>query len=208
VKSSGSGYFFIYHPGTDWHASFENLLEGKSLPTLLGYTHSLELIGHYISEMRLSIGVKATVHVLMPSAHTYVVRDDFTLEPSLFPIKFEGELGYSARPHVWINMPTVQDACFSHISRVPQTKQTNKPRWNGRNRSLIGTSVAVPSGIVGGFGGAAAGLVGLALLTPIGFPALVVGAVVIGAVAGTTTAMGTGTIAEKIYDATHADPNE
>jgi hypothetical protein len=50
--------------------------------------------------------------------------------------------------------------------------------------------------------------VGLALLKPIGLPALVVGAVVTGAVAGTTTAMGTGTIAEKIYDATHADPNE
>lgn len=204
-ETSGSDYFLIYHPGTDWHASFEALLQAEPLPRLLGYTHSLDLIGYFVSQMRDLIGLKATVHVLMPSAHMYIISEDFALDPAVFPIVFEGELGYSAQPHVWVNMPAVADTCFHHIGRLPQQKQSWKRRWNGRNRNLVSTTAAVPSGIAGGFGGAAVGLLGLAMFTPIGIPALVVGALASGALSGTATALGAGTAVEQIYDATHAE---
>jgi hypothetical protein len=203
-ESSGSDYFFVYHPGTEWHASFEALLEANPLPSLLGHTHSLELIGHYVSQMRISIGLKATVHILMPSAHMYVIPDDFGVDSALFPIRFEGEIGYSAQPYVWLNMPAVEDSCLHHIGRVPQPKPTWKRRWNGRNRDMVATSAAVPSGIAGGLGGAAIGLFSLALMTPLGAPVLIIGAVAAGALSGTTTALAAGAAVEKAYDASHA----
>jgi hypothetical protein len=203
-KESDTDYFFIYHPGTDWHASFEALISKKPLPTLLGKTNSLDLISRFVADIRSSIGVSATVHILMPSAHMYLIPEEFSLHQSLSPLVFEGETAYSTQPYVYLNMPEVPDSHLHQIGRLQSKKASTKKPANESVRTLVSTSAAVPAGIFGGFGGAILGVAGVLVLAPFAGPALLVGgAVAAGAALGTTTAMGTGLIVEKVYDSHH-----
>jgi hypothetical protein len=134
-----SDHFLIYHPGTDWHASFEAILEKvPPLPTLAGKTHNLDSLQVSAAKIREMISLEATIHILMPSAHEYLLPDNFALDPALFPIVFEGELGYSSQPYVWVNMPAVKDTCFHHIGRLSHREQS----WRGRrnNENLVATN--------------------------------------------------------------------
>ncbi|KUJ14921.1 uncharacterized protein LY89DRAFT_124934 [Mollisia scopiformis] len=203
--SSTTDYFFVYHPRTDWHASFERHIEEKPLPNLLGWTHNLELIAHFVSQIRATIGPEATVHILMPSAHMYIVPEEFTLDQSLFPLVFEGELADSSEPYVYLNMPELDASSFHQIGRLPQCKKTeSKAPTNETVRTLLSTSAAVPAGIVGGLGGTALGLVGLSVFCPFaGVPLIVGGLLAPGAVLGTASAMGAGVGVEKVYDHFH-----
>jgi hypothetical protein len=192
-KFPGSDIFFIYHPGTDWHASFEALQAKRPIPSLVGWTHSLDLIGRYASEIRQAIGPETRIHILMPSAHLYLIPDDFKLDRAMSPCVFEGELAYTAMPYVHVNIPKLDESHFHQIGRLPQKKVEEKPASNKAVRGLLSASVAVPAGIVGG-----------AVLCPVAGVPLVLGAALApGVVMGTVIAMGAELGVEKLYDDRH-----
>ncbi|EPE30992.1 hypothetical protein GLAREA_03959 [Glarea lozoyensis ATCC 20868] len=120
-------HFLIYHPRTDWYASFETLLEqAPPVPNIVRKTHDLKSLRMYIEQTRKKISKEATIHILMPSAHEYRIPDSFTLDHALYPIVFEGELGCSSQPYVWVNMPDVKDTCFHHVGRLPPQRKSRE----------------------------------------------------------------------------------
>jgi hypothetical protein len=101
-KASGQNtdYFFIFHPGTDWHAPFERLLAQDPLLGIVGKSHTLELLKRKVAEKRRDVGKEAIMHILMPSTHAYTISERVTFDPTHFPLVFEGTLAYTGKPYV------------------------------------------------------------------------------------------------------------
>jgi hypothetical protein len=153
-------YFFVYHPGSDWHAAFNNMIRQKPIPGFVGATNNLNLLGHYLDQFRSFVGPEAVINILFPSAHVYVIEDDINVDGKLHPIRFTGQKHYSGTPFVHM--------CAIGMDETNVTDLKLLPKYRGIS---AGRKVGIAAGGIGaGIGGAIAG------------GALVVGVVTLGAV--------------------------
>jgi hypothetical protein len=114
-KTSNSDYFFIYHPSTNWHASFEALQSQKTFTNIVAVCHRIDVLEKEIRKLRKSIGPEPKIYILMPSLHKYDLNEGLALDQSLLPFIFEGELGFLTEPYVTLNVPQLNDSHFYRI---------------------------------------------------------------------------------------------
>jgi hypothetical protein len=123
-KTSNSDYFFIYHPSTNWHASFEALQSQKTFTNIVAVCHRIDVLEKEIRKLRKSIGPEPKIYILMPSLHKYDLNEGLALDQSLLPFIFEGELGFLTEPYVTLNVPQLNDSHFYRIGRGSGKKPT------------------------------------------------------------------------------------
>lgn len=87
-------FFFIYHPSNEWHDSFDERLSAHPLIGLVGATDSLGVLGQYLLAFRNEFGRDAVLHVLVPSAHLYVLPDEICVPQELRPLRITGQTNF------------------------------------------------------------------------------------------------------------------
>lgn len=117
-------YFTVYHRGTQWHPKFASLQRSRSLgPGFLGYKTDLdELCAFLTDEVRPRVGKDAVFHVLIPNVGPLAITEAVALPSSMKPCYFEGELGDTGKPFVWLCVPTQDQNCLRHVGVLEPRK--------------------------------------------------------------------------------------
>lgn len=181
--------FMMYHPATDWHSVFHELNKKAPLQGLIGWSNSMEALLLYARRLRSVVPSNTVIHILLPSAHTYLFKDLFEVSEELFPLAFEGQIHHSGDPYVFVNVTdeSLNRVYFNDVGLVP------RPAPRSWGKTLATKGAAAGAGVAGGIGALFAGggvLVGLevACLVVAG-PVALTGVALGAAAVGTTTAL-------------------
>jgi hypothetical protein len=172
TKKRVAHYYFVYHPATDWHAPFNNKMRENRLPGFVGCTNSIDALGIYLVEFRRIIGPEAIIHILLPSAHMYVIEQDITVIKELQPIKITGQVHRSGNPYVHAAIEGLEEADIRDVGCL--IKPNVVGAWDKVGAAAGGVGAGIAGGYVGFWG------VGLCAVAVTSAP-LVIGA---GAIAG------------------------
>ncbi|GAB7330771.1 hypothetical protein MBLNU13_g02321t1 [Cladosporium sp. NU13] len=110
--------FFVYHPGSNWWPEFDKLLKKSPLAGFCGKTNEIEALIMALVSIRLAVRDKPeqhVFHVLVPSAHLYVITDVIVIPEYLGPISIEGEKDRRNKPFVYVTMPKCYHTLTSNI---------------------------------------------------------------------------------------------
>jgi hypothetical protein len=151
-------YYFVYHPATDWHAPFSNMVRKEPLPGFVGATDSLDALGLYLIKFRKVVGPEAVIHILMPSAHMYVIKEEITVPAALQPLRITGQKHYSGNPYVHATIQGMDEADLRDIGLLV------KPNKLGAG-DVAG---AVAGGLGAGIAGGAVACIGVGFLAVAG----------------------------------------
>lgn len=149
-------YFFVYHPGSDWHAGFNNLLQNKPIPGLVGTTNNLNLLTLFLGEFRTFVGAEAVIKILFPSAHTYVIAGILDVPETMHPLRMVGQTNRSGNPFVHICARGIKKSQVADVGTIFLPLTT----WQ-RVKVNMGTAGAV----VVGYGGV---IIVATVMVPIG----------------------------------------
>nr|POE60984.1 hypothetical protein CFP56_64693 [Quercus suber] len=184
-------YFFVYHPGNDWHAPFNSLLRNNPLPGFVGATNNLDALGLFLLDFRKLVGPTAIMHVLLPSAHMYVIPDKITVAQEHLPLRVTGQTHRSGNPYVHASIVGLSDDCITDVGLLPIPNEVTTSTMVGAVSGGIGAGVA--GTVVGGVGIAfvvafGCTLAGPALVTAAALDIAVTGSMIVGGLASGTTA--------------------
>jgi len=175
-KKPVAHYYFVYHPATDWHATFNQKIRENRLPGFVGCTNSIDALGVYLVEFRKIIGVDAVIHILLPSAHMYVIKEDINVIPELRPLKITGQMHYSHNPYVHAMIEGLDDVDVREVGRL--RKPNALGAWDKVGAAAGGLGAGVAGGAAGFWG------LGLAALAITGAPVIIGGVAIGGLLAG------------------------
>jgi hypothetical protein len=145
-KEKVANYFFVYHPATDWHAPFNMMIRKTPLPGFVGCTNSIEGLGLYLSEFRKLVGPEAVLHVLLPSAHMYVIEENISIPQELQPMKIVGQRHYSGNPYVHASVEGLREHEIRDVGLVV------KPNVIGAWTKVGAAAGGIGAGIAGVWG--------------------------------------------------------
>lgn len=181
-----ANYFFVYHPASDWHPAFHDMIRSNPLPGFVGACNNLNALGVFLSTFRKAVGSEAVIHILLPSAHMYVLPEEILVSADILPLRMTGQMHMSNQPYCHATI-TGLDACdVREIGMLPKPKDVDIATTAGAVAAGIGT------GLASGTAALVAGDLLLCLLCPpagaaaaAGVLAIVVGSLGVGATTGT-----------------------
>ncbi|EAS36833.3 uncharacterized protein CIMG_02187 [Coccidioides immitis RS] len=115
-----NNYYFLYHPDTDWHALFYELVQHKEpLPKnfygmsddLNGLCLWMRFIRRVIKKTRQD---QVTFHLLMPSYRFYDIQEPVEFDDTLKPLYLHCEK-HNSMPYVRINVPDSQRGMLRRV---------------------------------------------------------------------------------------------
>ncbi|KAF6836551.1 hypothetical protein CPLU01_03586 [Colletotrichum plurivorum] len=166
ATGGSDGYFFVYHPGTDWHVAFKRHLKASPLDRFCGCFSSVAAMGLFLERFRAAVGPGPTIHVLVPAVHLFLVPGKFEIPEAFYPMCVRGELHQSGRPYVHLNianLPPSQEASLQNVANIGR-----RSTWR---RKVYSVSRATAAGAPAAGGGLVAGIIVGGLL-PVAFPPL------------------------------------
>ncbi|KAI5272886.1 hypothetical protein E4T47_03946 [Aureobasidium subglaciale] len=87
--------YYVYHPGSDWHASFH--AEDLDIEGFGGVYDDLPALMEHLRTRRQDPEFSAVIYILLPSAHRHDFTIDFRSEAALLPLKLVGQKDYSGK---------------------------------------------------------------------------------------------------------------
>ena len=172
--TTGQGYFFVFHPGNNWHSEFEAKLSKDPLPGLCGIFDNIATMAAILLKFREVVGPTPVFYILVPTAHVYVVPDQMDLPTQLEPFKIFGERGRNQKPFVYLTGGDEWERHVLDVGVLKSPRATPTLKNGDKARMHIGAAAA-------GGGGAAAGMIIGSVVGPGG---TILGGVVGGALAG------------------------
>lgn len=178
-------YFFVYHPASDWHPALAELLKTRPLPGFIGAMSNLDALGVFLLEFRTAVGPDPILHVLLPSAHMYVLPEEINVPPALLPLRITGQSHYSNSPYCHATVIGMDRSWLRDVGILPPRPHKEDISVSGR---IAATSAACGAGVGAAvatyFGGCATGGAAFGLLSLACPPLLAVETVAIGSVLG------------------------
>lgn len=112
TKSSEPHIFFLYHPDTDWHPDFFEMVERDPLPeNFYGMSENLDALCVWMLYLRMTFikngkwGRTAVFDLLMPGYRPFTIKEPLAFAPKLQPLRLHGMI-HNTKPHVQLNLPT------------------------------------------------------------------------------------------------------
>jgi hypothetical protein len=114
-------YFIVYHPGTAWHAAFNEMLKTKPLRNFIGTTDNIDVLRASLPSIRRCIGPEATIHILLPSAHLYIVPEYVRVPQDIQPLRITGQRHHTGAPfvHVPLDLDGQDDSSVRDVGLLP-----------------------------------------------------------------------------------------
>jgi hypothetical protein len=146
----------VFNPGSTWHSHTEALLEEKPLPKALVYKFftDFEALFSYAFLLcaRDVIEPHREIHILLPSAHTYVIPAPFVIPAAIAPVIIAGDLNREGKPFVWLqkNVGHIKTSDIRHIGLLPGPpllEDTVKPVGLSPTMIKFGTTLAIQVGV-------------------------------------------------------------
>ncbi|TGO20505.1 hypothetical protein BPAE_0289g00030 [Botrytis paeoniae] len=104
--------YFLYHPDTDWHGEFHDIVQNKPVPSnFVGMSENLHALCTWMLFMRKRLErsrINARFHLLIPAYRPMVVRTAFVFPEELYPLTVRGHI-HNSKEYVWLNLPTMKD---------------------------------------------------------------------------------------------------
>ncbi|KAE8448819.1 hypothetical protein EG329_008821 [Mollisiaceae sp. DMI_Dod_QoI] len=111
-QDSETHIFFLYHPDTDWHPDFFEMVEHDPLPdNFYGMSENLDALCVWMQYLRLTFikngkwGKTAVFDLLMPGYRPFTIKEPLAFSCNLQPLRLHGMI-HNTQPHVKINLPT------------------------------------------------------------------------------------------------------
>ncbi|PGH08767.1 hypothetical protein AJ79_05866 [Helicocarpus griseus UAMH5409] len=106
-------FYFLYHPDTDWHGYFFDIVSQKPLPpNLLGVSENLDALCLWMIFLRQHLDRdnrrKVRFHLIIPAYRPMFIKDPLIFPDRLFPLTVQG-LKHDSKEYVWFNLPTLND---------------------------------------------------------------------------------------------------
>lgn len=190
-------FFFVYHLSNEWHGAFNRLLKSAPIPALCGFSENLNVLMAFLPEFRKTVGPDAKIHILLPTAHLYVLPDVLTVPSSIGTIYMSGDLHHSGNPYVHLTVQNLEAVGCQGIKLIQHlATTTSSSPTRGLGMTILKHTSSVAAGVGAGVGGACLSVVvmgvGVAICPPLVGAALFgefcfAGTLLGGAVAGTTT---------------------
>lgn len=163
-------FFFVYHPGNDWHAPFNNMLREKPIPGLIGVTNNLNALGLFLNEFRSFIGPEAIINILLPSAHMYVFAEDIVVAKEIHPLNIIGQTHRLGNPYVYLSVQGIEEANLKDVGLIV------KPNKLGAGKIVVIGASGLGAGVAGAIGGGVAAALLLTAGCAVGGPVFLAGA--------------------------------
>lgn len=154
AESSKQEFFFVYHPSDEWHGTFNQLLNQIGpLPGFCGCTANMTLLIFFLPYFRRTIEHDARIHILLPTAHMYVLPDVLTLPSSIGLLSMSGAWHHSGNPYVYLTLKDYEAVSYHAVERIqPPAASIASCRKPGPLSKYTCTALAgVTSGIVGAY---------------------------------------------------------
>ncbi|KAF4467697.1 hypothetical protein FALBO_5432 [Fusarium albosuccineum] len=169
--------YFLYHPDSDWHADFADLLQDRPLPdNFLGFSENMDALVAWMKFIRARLGKRtdaAMFHLLIPTYRPMSIRDALEF-PDLGDLAIHGET-HNSNNYVWVNLPTHDSYPGNLLLKDVENTIREESEW--KTAATVGTAL----------GGVSASLAGAAFTLSAAFPPLAV--LGIGGVCSTIAAM-------------------
>lgn len=185
-------YFFVYHPGNDWHGSFNATVRKKPIPGFIGATNNLNALGLYLAKFRDFIGPEAIINILLPSAHMYVIQDEILVSENMQPMRIMGQTHRSGNSYVHATITGVAATDTQDVGLLFKPNDISAATIAGAVAGGIGAGSAVAAvGFLAvatlGFTVAGPALVASAAVDSLVFGGAVVGGLASGSAVGAVT---------------------
>lgn len=161
-----ANYYFVFQPATDWHPRFNNMMREQHLPGFVGCTNSLEALGPYLIEFRKLVGPEPILHILLPSAHMYVVEEELIIPADLQPLRFTGQVHSKGSPYVYAAIEGLDKTDIWNVGLLP------KPNVLGTWTKVGAAAGGIGAGIAGAIAGVAVGGALAIVGVGVAFPAM------------------------------------
>lgn len=188
AENKPAHYFFVYHPASDWHPRFNAMVKAKPLPGFVGACNSLSALGLFLPNFRAAIGPSAVIHLLLPSAHMYVLAEEVVVPAEILPLKITGQRHYSNHPYCHATIAGLDECDVQEVGLLPKPNNVGA----GTTAGAVGAGVGV--GLAAGAVSAVTTAVVFGVLCPVSAPFFVAGLmatwiadVAVGTTAGTLT---------------------
>jgi hypothetical protein len=139
----------------------------------VGCTNNLDLLGLFLVAFRKVIGPEAIIHILLLSAHMYIIEEDITIPAELQPIKFKGQIHRSGNPYVHAAISGLPKSDVQDVGHLIRPNKNGA--WTKVGAAAGGIGGVVAGGIAGGCGLTLIGGVAFALAGPVVLPFAVAG---------------------------------
>ncbi|KAK3690769.1 hypothetical protein LTR37_018991 [Vermiconidia calcicola] len=183
-KKKLAHYFFVYHPGTAWHSIFNNMVRSNPLPGFIGATNNLSALGLYLQEFRAVIGPEAVIHILLPSAHMYVIEEDIIVAKEVQPLRVVGQKHYTGDPGL-------EESCIQDVGLLIKPNKVGAGQMTGAVAGGLGASIVgtiVGFGAVGVIAATGCAFAGPVFLAGAAADLIIGGGMIAGALGGGSTA--------------------
>jgi len=126
--------FFVYHPDTEWYASFADLMrENRLPPSFCAKSADLDKLCRYLQTTRELLtaesdeGNDVVFHILIPSWYPISITQPLHFPDALQPLHVEGEKYGGGTPYVTFNLPGAQDNLLKDVGNMfdPTTADMN-----------------------------------------------------------------------------------
>ncbi|KAF8854516.1 hypothetical protein BDZ45DRAFT_596937 [Acephala macrosclerotiorum] len=112
AQDSEPHIFFLYHPDTDWHPDFFEMVEHHPLPdNFYGMSENLDALCVWMQYLRMAFiengkwGRTAVFDLLMPGYRPFIIKEPLAFADKLQPLRLHGMI-HNTKPHVQLNLPT------------------------------------------------------------------------------------------------------
>ncbi|CZR60206.1 uncharacterized protein PAC_10102 [Phialocephala subalpina] len=112
AQDSETHVFFLYHPDTDWHPDFFEMVERDPLPdNFYGMSENLDALCVWMQYLRMIFtkngkwGRTAVFDLLMPGYRPFTIKEPLAFAEKLWPLRLHGMI-HNTKPHVQLNLPT------------------------------------------------------------------------------------------------------
>jgi len=148
-------FFFVYHPSNEWHGAFNRLLKSTPIPALCGFTENLNVLMTYLPEFRKMVGPDVKIHILLPTAHLYVLPDVLTVPSSIGSLSMSGDLHHSGNPYVHLTVQNFEAVGCQGIKLIHHLPTTTSSRpTHGLGMTVLKHTSSVVAGVGAGISGA------------------------------------------------------
>ncbi|EEQ91474.2 uncharacterized protein BDCG_06594 [Blastomyces dermatitidis ER-3] len=145
-------FYFLYHPDTDWHGYFFDIVSQNPLPpNLLGVSENLDALCLWMIFLRQHLdrddNRRARFHLIIPAYRPMLIKDPLIFPDKLFPLTVQG-LKHDSKEYVWFNLPTLNDT-HAYSLDLKDVGNIYQPPSNGQDAAAATTFAASTAGWIG-----------------------------------------------------------
>ncbi|PGG96912.1 hypothetical protein GX51_07604 [Blastomyces parvus] len=145
-------FYFLYHPDTDWHGYFFDIVSRNPLPpNLLGVSENLDALCLWMIFLRQHLDrddrKRARFHLIIPAYRPMLIKDPLIFPDKLFPLTVQG-LKHDSKEYVWFNLPTLNDTDAYSLD-LKDVGNIYQPPSTGQGAAAATTFAASTAGWIG-----------------------------------------------------------